>query len=33
VENYVELKRQLEKEGTIVTETDTEIYAHLWKNT
>src|SRR3979490_3324019 len=30
VENYVELKRQLEKEGhKFVTETDTEIVAHL----
>src|SRR5579864_6351764 len=30
VENYVELKRQLEKEGhKFVTETDTEIIAHL----
>ena len=30
VENYVELKQELEKEGhKFVTETDTEIVAHL----
>ena len=33
VENYVELKHQLEKEGhKFVTETDTEIIAHLVEN-